>query len=266
MLFYRAALPLSSRTLTFVSGIIRRHRAAIGSPWRKLNPGQQALLVLVYLRKGETFAEVAAGFEVGTTTAWRYVNETVALLAARAPKLRTGGPGREEGRVRLRGPGRDPDPDRPGRRGPALLLRQAQEARDEPAGHRQPRRATSCGCPGRCPARSTTRRPSGSGASWHELEAAGLVTLADKGYQGSTYAKIPYRGKNKPESQKEANRAHAKLRVTRRARERPAQDLEHPPQAPLLPLARRPARQGHPRIADPRGKRRMKKVHSWPVH
>ena len=43
-----------------------------------------------------------------------------------------------------------------------------------------------------------------------ELEAAGLVTLADKGYQGSTYAKIPYKGKNKPESQKEANRAHAK--------------------------------------------------------
>ncbi len=58
----------------------------------------------------------------------------------------------------------------------------------------------------------------------HELEAAGLITLADKGYQGSTYAKIPYRGRNKPESQKEANRAHAKLRVTRRARERPAQD------------------------------------------
>ena len=27
MLFYRAALPLSSRTLTYVSGIIRRHRA-----------------------------------------------------------------------------------------------------------------------------------------------------------------------------------------------------------------------------------------------
>jgi hypothetical protein len=45
MLFYRAALPLSSRTLTFAAGIIRRHRAAIGSGWRKLNPGQQALLV-----------------------------------------------------------------------------------------------------------------------------------------------------------------------------------------------------------------------------
>ena len=84
MLFYRAALPVSSRTLTSTAGIIRRHRASTGSPWRKLNPGQQALLVLVYLRKGETFAEVAAGFGVGTSTAWRYVNETVALLAAGA--------------------------------------------------------------------------------------------------------------------------------------------------------------------------------------
>ena len=88
MLFYRAALPLSSRALTFVSGMIRRHRVAIGSCWRKLNSGQQALLVLVYLRKGETFGELAAGFGVGTSTAWRYVNETVALLVARAPKLR----------------------------------------------------------------------------------------------------------------------------------------------------------------------------------
>src|SRR6185437_15938094 len=87
MLFYRAALPLSSRTLAFVCGLIRRYRTSIRSCWRKLNPGQQALLVLVYLR--ETFAELAAGFAVGVTTAWRYVNETVALLAARAPKLRT---------------------------------------------------------------------------------------------------------------------------------------------------------------------------------
>src|SRR6202008_4662943 len=69
-------------------GFIRSHRKSIGSRWRKLNPGRQALLVLAYLKKGETFAEVAAGFGVGTTTAWRYVEETVALLAARAPRLR----------------------------------------------------------------------------------------------------------------------------------------------------------------------------------
>jgi hypothetical protein len=88
VLFYRAALPLSSRTLNYAAGIIRRHRGSIGSAWRKLNAGQQALLVLAYLRKGETFAELAAGFGVGTATAWRYVNETVGLLAARAPRLR----------------------------------------------------------------------------------------------------------------------------------------------------------------------------------
>jgi hypothetical protein len=86
MLFYRAALPLSRQTLGFVSGLVRAHRREIGTPWRALDPGQQAMLVLVYLRKGEPFAEVGAGFGVSTTTCWRY--ETVELLAARAPKLR----------------------------------------------------------------------------------------------------------------------------------------------------------------------------------
>jgi hypothetical protein len=86
--FYPAALPLSRRTLTYTAGVIRRHRRQIGPPWRKVSPGRQALLVLAYLRKGETFAELAAGFGVGTATAWRYVTETVALLVARSPKLR----------------------------------------------------------------------------------------------------------------------------------------------------------------------------------
>lgn len=88
MRFYRAALPLSRQTLIFVSGLVRRHCREIGSPWRVLGPGQQALLVLVHLRKGEPFAQVEAGFGVSTTTCWRYVNETGDLLAAQAPKLR----------------------------------------------------------------------------------------------------------------------------------------------------------------------------------
>ena len=78
-------LPRPSPALPGSSGAIAR---SIGSAWRKLNPGRQALLVLAYLRKGEAFAELAAGFGIGTATAWRYVTETVALLAARAPKLR----------------------------------------------------------------------------------------------------------------------------------------------------------------------------------
>jgi hypothetical protein len=53
------------QALDYIAGIIRRHRQQIGSPWRKLNRGRQALLVLAYLRKGETFAELAAGFGIG---------------------------------------------------------------------------------------------------------------------------------------------------------------------------------------------------------
>ena len=79
---------MSRQALNFAARIIRRHRISIGSLRRKLNPGQQALLVLVCLRRGETFASLAAGFGVGTATAWRYVEETVARLAARAPRLR----------------------------------------------------------------------------------------------------------------------------------------------------------------------------------
>ena len=46
-----------------------------------------------------------------------------------------------------------------------------------------------------------------------ELAAAGLIVLADKGYHGAgDHIRTPCKGKNKPESQKAANRAHAKLR------------------------------------------------------
>ena len=46
-----------------------------------------------------------------------------------------------------------------------------------------------------------------------ELAASGLVVLADKGYTGAgDHVRVPYKGKNKPASQKDANRAHARLR------------------------------------------------------
>jgi DDE superfamily endonuclease/Helix-turn-helix of DDE superfamily endonuclease len=211
MLFYRAALPLSSRTLTFVSGVIRRHRAAIGSPWRKLNPGRQALLVLVYLRKGETFTEVAAGFGVGVATAWRYVNETVSLLAARAPKLRTAvRDAKKKGHAYVIVDGTLIPIDRVAADRPFYSGKHKKHGMNlqviaSPDGDIL---WVSRALPGSVHDKK---------AEWiwgvlAELEAAGLIVLADKGYQGSTYAKIPYRGKNKPESQKQANRAHARLR------------------------------------------------------
>jgi hypothetical protein len=60
-LFYPAALPLSSQTLNYTAGIIRRHRRQIGSCWRKLNPGRQALLVLADKGAGGRLARRGAG-------------------------------------------------------------------------------------------------------------------------------------------------------------------------------------------------------------
>jgi Helix-turn-helix of DDE superfamily endonuclease/DDE superfamily endonuclease len=181
------------QTLKYVAGIIRRHRASIGSPWRRLSPGQQALLVLVYLRKGETFADLAAGFEVGTSTAWRYVNETAALLAARAPKLRKAVRDAKKAGcayVVLDGtliPVDRVAADRPFYSGKHTKHRMNLQVIASPDGD-------ILWVSGALPAVHDKK------AEWiwgvlAQLEAVGLVTLADKGYQGSAYAKIPHKGK-----------------------------------------------------------------------
>ncbi len=87
MLVYPSGIDVSSSALRFLAQELRRHRRAIGSRWRRLNTGRQALLTLAHLRMGHTYAQLAAGFGVGTTTAYRYVTEAVDLLAALAPTL-----------------------------------------------------------------------------------------------------------------------------------------------------------------------------------
>ncbi|WP_165975361.1 transposase family protein [Actinomadura rubrisoli] len=49
------------------------HRSRIGSWWRALSSHRQALLVLVlvHLRRNDTFARLAAAFGIGTATAHR---------------------------------------------------------------------------------------------------------------------------------------------------------------------------------------------------
>jgi hypothetical protein len=59
----------------------------VGTTWRRLDPGRQALLVLAHLRKGETYRDLAAGFAIGTTTVYRYLREGLDVLAALAPTL-----------------------------------------------------------------------------------------------------------------------------------------------------------------------------------
>jgi hypothetical protein len=184
----------------------------IGSPWRKLSPGRQALLVLAYLCKGETFAELAAGFGIGTATAWRYVTETVALLAARSPKLRQAlNQAKHAGHAYLVIDG--------------TLIPIDRVAADRPfysGKHRKhgmnlqviasPHGAivwVSGPLPGAVHDLTAAR-------IWgivRALAASGLVVLGDKGYLGEDDIRTPCRGRNKPASQKEANRAHARLRA-----------------------------------------------------
>jgi hypothetical protein len=212
MLFCRASLPPSRQTLNFAAGMIRRHRIWIGSLRRKLNPGQQAFLVLACLRKGETFASVAAGFGVGAATARRYVAETVALLAARAPRLYKAA--RDAARaghayVVLDGtliPIDRVAADRPFYSGKHKRHGMNLQVIVGPRGD-------ILWVSGALPGSVHDKKAEWMRGVLAELEDAGLVTLADKGYQGSTYAKIPYKGKNKPDSQKQANKAHAKLRA-----------------------------------------------------
>jgi hypothetical protein len=212
MLLYPAALPLSRQTLTYTAGIIRRHRMQIGSPWRKLNPGQQALLVLAYLRKGDTFAELAAGFGVGTATAWRYVTETVALLAARSPKLRKAlERAKDAGHAYLVIDGTVIPIDRVAADRPFYSGKHRKHGMNlqviaSPEGDIV---WVSGPLPGAVHDLTAAR-------IWGiiaELAASGLIVLADKGYTGAgDHIRTPYKGKNKPASQKDANRAHARLR------------------------------------------------------
>lgn len=212
MLFYRAALPLSRPTLDYVTGVIRRHRRKIGSCWRKLSPRQQALLVLAYLRKGETFGELAAGFGVGTATAWRYVNETVGLLAARSPKLRQAL--RKAVRDKIAHVVLD-----------GTLIAIDQVAADRPFYSGKHKKhgmnlqviAGPDGgilwVSGALPGAVHDMKAARIWGLLRELAASGLIVLADKGYDGAPPAIItPYKGRNKPSSQKNANRAHARLR------------------------------------------------------
>ena len=87
MLVYPSSMPVSNRALQVLADALRQRRSAMGSRWRRLPAGEQALLVLAHLNKGETYTALAGGFGVGTTTVFRYVREGVDVLAAVAPTL-----------------------------------------------------------------------------------------------------------------------------------------------------------------------------------
>ena len=214
MLFYQASLPVSSATLRFVAGVIRTHHRVAGTRWRVLDPGRQALLTLVYLRKGDTYADLAPGFGVSVATVYRRVNETIDLLASRAEPL--------------------PEVLRRARRaGYAFVIVDGTLIHTDRLAADRPYYSGKDRCHGMNVQVITD--PTGSllwtsGAlpgSVHDtaaariwpipahLHQARLAALGDKGYTGldEHVVATPWRGRNKPEPKKAYNRLHARLRA-----------------------------------------------------
>jgi hypothetical protein len=215
LLTYPASIPLSTRSLTHLTSMIIQHRAAIGSRWRRLSAGRQALLVLAHLRNGDTLARLAAGFGVGVSTVWRYLREGVDLLAAAADSL-------EQVMARVA----------------ALayaildgtLIAIDRVAVDRPYySGKHKRHGVNVQVLADAAGRLIWASPALPGAT-HDLTAArdhGLIdalssanvmTFADKGYQGAGGSvRTPFkRHKQRPplsQRQKEVNRAHARIRA-----------------------------------------------------
>jgi hypothetical protein len=159
-----------------------------------------------------TFADLAAGFGVGTATARRYVTETVRLLAARAPKL---GPAlraaKQAGHAFVVIDGTLIAIDRVAKDGPFYSGKHRRHGMNLQS-HLIPG-PTVLWVSGPLPGSVHDLTAARICGVVRALAAAGLITLADKGYHGAgQHVLTPYKGRGKPGSQKAANSAHARLR------------------------------------------------------
>jgi hypothetical protein len=87
---YPAGITVSNRALIMLSDVLRHRRTQLRTRWWRLEAGQQALLVVAYSPKGETYLDLAWGSGSGTTTVFCYIREALDVLAAMARPCRTG--------------------------------------------------------------------------------------------------------------------------------------------------------------------------------
>ena len=80
-------MTVSSRALKTLTDACARSAPSARPDGAGFSAGRQALLVVAYLREGETYAVLACGFGIGTCTVYRYLREALTLLAAMAPTL-----------------------------------------------------------------------------------------------------------------------------------------------------------------------------------
>jgi hypothetical protein len=87
VLVYPSSIDLSSHTLRYLTMRLRARQREIGTRWRRLRVGRQALLALDHLRCGDTYARLATGVGIGVATVYRYIREVIDVLAATALPL-----------------------------------------------------------------------------------------------------------------------------------------------------------------------------------
>ncbi|MGW5255828.1 IS5 family transposase [Streptomyces sp. NPDC004012] len=213
MLVHPSGVDVSSSALRFLAARLREHRRALGTLWRRLNAGRQALLTPAHPRNGQPYAQLAAGFGIGTTTAYRYITEAVNLLAALAPTLT------EAVRAALTKAYVILD---------GTLLPIDRIAADHPfysGKHKKhginvqvtadPRGRLMWASPALAGAVHDVRAAREHGII-EALAEAGITCWADKGYQGAGgTVRLPYRGRwdSLSTGQQAVNRSHAKIRA-----------------------------------------------------
>ncbi|MFF3127552.1 transposase family protein [Streptomyces sp. NPDC057908] len=210
MLVYPSAIDLSSRTLQRLACLLAGHRRRIGSRWRRLTCGRQALLVLAHLRCGDTYARLAAGFHIGIATVYRYIRETVDLLASLAPTLEQAmDTVRRKAYVILDGTLLPIDriaADRPYYSGKKKHHGMNVQVLADPAGRLI---WASDALPGATHDLTAARTHNIPAA----LTADNIKCWADKAYQGASPSiRVPFRGRNLRGWRRRHNRDHAKIR------------------------------------------------------
>jgi DDE superfamily endonuclease/Helix-turn-helix of DDE superfamily endonuclease len=86
---YRAMLDVPRELVRYLGRLLAAERRVLGTRTgtRALTCFHQAILVLVWFRKGEDKTLLGAGFGVSRATAYRYLAEGIKVLAAQAPDL-----------------------------------------------------------------------------------------------------------------------------------------------------------------------------------
>jgi hypothetical protein len=90
VLSYRVTLDVPFQLVLFVSELLAGHRREIGTRagTRALSCWKQAIFALAWFRDRPDIRRLGQGFSISQATAYRYKDEAVQVLAAKAPSLR----------------------------------------------------------------------------------------------------------------------------------------------------------------------------------